>query len=358
MNLSSTKNKIKEQFKSPGFFKRVQMLRNARKSGIILSNKDIGELFPDIETHSGYTQLIIKAKKAGIIKPETVISEFFAIRKSTDISLSALVTPLINAKKKGIDINPKDLIKLYRDGRPVPKIIKTLITLAKNDVELKIDDIETIFYSNKKFGEKIISIYAKTKKQYPIINAAQFKSLILSNIDPNEFYKVVELLKKKEIDIPFNILSELLKRRINILKTIILLDEAKKSCITELSKYNDMFSEKEIAKLSNIYVVEGKEKFKKELSMSLLNAQIVKDPVSLYFKLTRSEGKGFKVTLDTLNDFLGFEYNADIGKVTNSYLNARQNNLHIKYQQIAKLAQENIDVEQFIDAQIKSGADE
>jgi hypothetical protein len=64
------------------------------------------------------------------------------------------------------------------------------------------------------------------------------------------------------------------------------------------------------------------------------------------------------VNLETIDEYLGYEYEADINKVTASYLKARKNNLHIKYEQIAVLAQKKVDVEKFIDAQIKSRADE
>jgi hypothetical protein len=332
-------------------------MQKSRENGTILNNDDINELYNDIDTHSNYMQLIIKAKKANITKPENVVSDFFKIRKSNDDFVNTLIKPLMKARRNDLDISAEDLTKLYKNQKNIPKIIDSLIVAAKNEHPLKIADIKTIFYSKKDFGDRVVDLYIKSKREYPKLSPEKFKSLIHANIDLNEFLKVAQLLNTKKLYIPFAILSELLSKRINIIKTIIILSKAKESCIAELQK-QQLFSDDETERLSNIYVTEGKEKFKKALSKSLLNEQLPVDPVNLYYDLTRSEGKGFKVNLETIDEYLGYEYKADINKVTGSYLKARKNNLHIKYEQIAVLAQKNVDVEKFIDAQIKSGADE
>jgi hypothetical protein len=348
---------FKDRFGSPGFFRRISIIRKSRKSGAGLSHDDINELFRDIDTHSNYLQLIIKAKNSNIAKPENVVSDFYKASKSNNDFINSLIKPLIKAKKNDLDISAENLIKLYGDKKAIPKIVDGLILAAKNDLTLKIDDIKTIFYDKKKFGDKVIELYIKSKREYPKLSPTKFRSLIHANIDLNEFLKVAQLLNSKNLYIPFPILSELLSKRINIIKTIIILSKAKESCISELQKHQ-LFSDKDTDRLSNIYIVEGKQKFKKALSKSLLYEQLPVDPVNLYYDLTRSEGKGFKVNLETIDEYLGYEYEADINKVTASYLKARKNNLHIKYEQIAVLAQKKVDVEKFIDAQIKSRADE
>ena len=78
------------------------------------------------------------------------------------------------------------------------------------------------------------------------------------------------------------------------------------------------------------------------------------DPVNLYYKLIKSDGQGFKITLHTIKNFLSFSFLPDIDMIAESYLIARQNGLYITFQQLAKLAEKNIDVRSFIDAQIKS----
>ncbi|MEA2041011.1 MAG: hypothetical protein U9N85_00475 [Bacteroidota bacterium] len=357
MNLKSIKNKISTWFRSPGLFQRKKLLFEAKRNGVIIDNGDIDELFKGIDSGSNYVQLIIKAKKAGFDNAESIVSDFFKIRRSNETSLESLINPLIEAKKKGLEIKSDEIKALYDKNKPISKIIKALVTASKKDTDLKIEDVKTLFYNDKKVGKQFIKQFAKTKKHFPTLTSAQFNSIYFKNISVNEFYNISKLLNQENLQIPFFKLTELIETKSNIIKTILILSDAKKASEQELQKYN-YFSTAQISELANTYVIEGKNKFKTELSKSLLNELVLVDPVSLYFKLTRSAGKGFKITLETIKDYLSFDYKADIGKVTDSYLNARQNNLTIKYDQLAQLAQQEVDVEEFIEAQIKSGADE
>lgn len=359
MKLSSIKGKIQRLFKSDklNWFKVRKIQKQALKSGIELDKKDIKELYQDIDSQAGYIKLIIKAHKSGINKAETVISDFYKLRSRKDQSLEKLTEPLFKAKKKGLDLDADDILDLYKKDKPVPKIVDALVAAAGEEQKISINEISTLWYNSKEYGREVIKLYSKSKKQYPTISASQYKILILRGINLEEFTKVSQMLKEKHLEIPFDILANLLNKRINIIKTIKILSKAKESCIRELDRHK-LFSENETNRLANIYVVEGKEKFKKALNKSLIFNQIFTDPVNLYYALTRSDGKGFKVNLETLSDYLGFEYDADINKVTGSYLKARKNKLHIKYEQIADMAQKKIDVERFIEAQIKSRADE
>ncbi len=339
------------------------MKRAALKSGVVVTDQEIIDLVEDIDTNSHYLQLIIKAYERGVNKPATVISNFYKLKSRNDKSLEELTDAFFKAKSRNLNLSSEDILKLYEQGKPVSKIVNALIKADRHNLDLEISDISTLWYNDKQYGEKLTSLYVKIKKKDTDIKPIHLKLLVFNEINPEDFLQVTSMLKAKDLDIPFEKLINLLKKQINIIKAIKILSKAKKSCNEVFKKHEKLkahggFSDEEINRLSNIYIIEGKEKFKKALNKSLIYNNLYIDPVELYYDLTRSDGKGFKMNLEMIINYLGFEYKADIDNVTDAYLNARKNKLHIKYSQLAKMAEKGIDVKSFINAQIKNKKNE
>lgn len=346
--------KLKRKGIPLSFFKLMQKLR--RNEGVMMTFSDIEELYFDIDKKSDFLSTLSRANKFGVNISVADAKRIFSIRNSPDTSFQQLIELLTEAKKADIKLTVDELIKIYSEGRDINQIIRRVVRLKKEGYKANPNDIKSVFYGNGQ-ATKLLENFIKSKKINPEITSSQIKSVFVNGSQPEKFYNVIKLLKKENISVPFHILLNLMKEDTNIIKGVKILSKAKKSTLGELSLYKH-FDEDTNNKLSNIYVIEGKEKFKKSLSNELIKRGIMIDPAEMYDELVKSENNGFKVNLETIKDYLSFHFRPGITEITDSYLKARNNNLYVTYKQLAQLAEKEIDVKQFVDAQIKSGSDE
>ncbi len=326
--------------------------REARRTNIKISCSDISEMYFDIENKSKLFGSHIKANKATVNLSLQDAKRIYAERKGTGSNFEALIDYLIKTKKHDVKFSVDELIELYRNNRNLAKITDGLIKAKAEGVNLSGSEIKTLFYRKKEY-EKILEYYITAKKEGLNLELTNIRVLFLKNIDIIKAINVSRTLKRENLRIPFKVLSELLEDKINVTKCIKILQKAKKSCIEDLLNEN-LFDEQVCENLANTYVILGKEKFKKEVSELIVNLNRLDDPAELYHKLVTKESYGFKITLEIIKEYLNFDFTADIDEITKAYLKARTNGLYITFEQLAKLAEVKVNVQEFVDAKIKS----
>ncbi len=337
---------------SAGFI--IEARKISQREGYQISYEEIEDLYNLKKTQN--IEEYIKSKKAKKITSTNMAVKMFNNKKESTDSFFKLIEFLSKNRKVLSHLSIDELIKLQSEGYNAENIAKVLLRAKKGGLNINADQIKKLFYSQQT-NEELLAQFVTIKKQFPSIRSKDIKTAFMKNINLHKMVNVTNLLNSEDIKLPYNVFIDLLKDDINIVKAIRILSQAKKNSVKELKKHK-LFNDRLNNRLANVYTIEGKERFKKVLSMSILEKNFLIDPVKLYYKLVKSEEQGFKITLHTIREFLSFSFTPDIDMITESYLIARQKGLYITFQQLAKLAEKNIDVRSFIDAQIKSRSDD
>lgn len=263
------------------------------------------------------------------------------------------------SKEEKLGLSVDQIIKLNKENRNIKRIIDRLAKSKRKSKrtgktrQVTPEELKTLYFvKNENF--KLLRSFVKTKKEVRDIEPELFIKANFSNINPEELADVLRLLAMNRLSMPDKILISLFDKKINILKTIKVLSDAKKESLKTLTNMYPFFSDKDANKLANAYTVEGKNKLKTKLSSVLLKMNRLEDPADIYMKLVKSEGKGFKINLETIRDYIIYDFTPNIDKVSRVYQHARNNGLIIQYRQIAKLAEKEVDIEAFINAEIKN----
>jgi len=326
--------------------------KQTRKHKIVLTKEEIAEIYFDIETKSKLFESKLKANKASVNLTMEDAQRIYIHQKDSGSTYAALINYLIKTKNSDVKFTVDDLIKLYKADRNLKKITEYLVKAKDEGVVISADEIKTLFYNKEEYN-KILNYYITCKEEDLEINVNQIKVLFLKNIDIQKAISVLRTLKIYHLKVPFETLLTLLDEKINITKCIRILRKAKEACFDDLKK-EEIFDDATCNQLANTYVIGGKDKFKIQLSNNIVNTNRLIDPADLYHKLMTKESKGFKVTLETIKDYIHFDFVADIDEITKAYLKARTSGLRIEYKQLARLAEISVDVHEFVDAKIKS----
>lgn len=330
--------------------------KQARMAGVDISYEEIEELYFDIDTKSKFSKSLISALASGADITVDDARDIFSASGNGQLTFDNFIKHLIEIKKADIKISSDELIDIFLEGRNVGKIVKTLIKAKKEGVYLELDDVKNIFYSGND-NEIVLTDFIGIKKYLPDISAADIQTAVLEGINLPRLIEIVDFLMKEKLQIPFGILINLLDMNINIVKLIKILSVAKQNSNEELAR-RKIFKLDVSERLSNIYVFEGKERFKHALSDEILKLKVLINPAELYNDLMKSKGYGFKLNLELIKNYISFDFNADLNKITDAYFLARDNGLHVKFNQLATLAEKNIDITEFVKAQIKSFVNE
>jgi hypothetical protein len=267
-----------------------------------------------------------------------------------------LVNLLLKAKKEGVKFSVENLSDLISDKKAVNKIVDALVNAKKEGINLEIEDIQNVFYSDFD-KDKMLKMLILIKQEKINLNVHQLKVAFLKNIDIKKLGNVMKMLKDRNLEIPFSKLTDLLSKNLNITKCIDILTDSKNAAAEELFKLG-LFKHTEVQMLANVYAVEGKERFKKKLSDTILEKGFSEDPTKIYFRLQHSVGNAFKINLEHIIKYISYDFEPDIDEINRTYIKARNNNLQINYEQLVKLAEKKVKISEFVDAQIKSGANE
>jgi len=270
-----------------------------------------------------------------------------------------LVASYSKSKKEQLGLNVKDILKLNSENRDVEDFIKRLSESKKRAKALKtaraitLDELRAMYFP-KDENLKILKNFINVRKENGEAAAELFIKAVFRGIKPETFADVTRMLAKHNLKIPDKTLFELFDDKINILKTIKTLTEAKKRSFETVKNLYPTFDDAAAEKFANVYTVEGKNRLKKTISDTVLSLGLLEDPAEIYLALVRSEGKGFKLNLETILDYIKYDFTQDIEKISDVYHYARDKGLHIEYQQLAKLAEQEIDIKALVDAEIKS----
>lgn len=324
----------------------------AGKKKLKITLDEIFEMFYEVEHKISFVKAITQAEKSNIHVDIKNANNLYINRKENP-DYKEIISIYVKAKQAKLNIELEEIIDLYTKNRNVKKIVDEMIAEHKAGVKVELKEHTTLFY-NGNDNQKLLKLYISGKKVNSDITPEQLSTAFFKNIPLEKFINTQVLLKKNELVIPDKIIFELLSDNINIIKLIEILSRAKTESINELQKHN-LFEPNEAKKLANTYIVEGKEKFKKQLDEILINKNILKDPAHLYMKLIKSTDKGFKFNLEILKPYLTFDFKPQLDEIVETFLNARTNGLHITLEQLVGLAQNEVDIKNFIDAQIKSG---
>ncbi len=333
------------------FVKKAYQIAAEEKSQI--SKDDIIVLWNTIKDRHEFSNIIRNADKSNNSLSPDEADQIFEIREE-QLDYIRVIKAFIKAKKAKVEISLEKIIELYDNNANIEDIVKRLISKQKKGDSTSVEELMYDFFENME-DEKILRTFIKTQKDEDLLKPDQLIKAFYSNINIEKFVDVIKILKKQNLQIPDDIIFETLDDNINIIKLIKILSAAKIESLKELNKLN-FFTEKEINTLANTYIIQGKFEFKTGLNNMLIKKGILQDPSQLYLKLIKSTEKGFKVNYEMLKPYLSFDFKPQIGKVINTYLNARTRGLYITLEQMAELAEENVDIENFIDAQIKSNS--
>lgn len=331
-------------------------IRSAKKkawnNGIRITCNDIAELYFDIEKKSKLFESKIRANKATVNLSLEDAKRIYAERKLPSSDYGKLIEFLIKTKKEDVKFTVDELIDLYRDDRNIKEITEALIKAKKEGIIASASDIKTLFYY-KDENKLLLEYFVISQKEGLGLASNNLKVLFLKNIDITKALNVLRSLKMLKLQVPFPILVELLDEKVNVTKCMKILSKAKKVCKADMISLN-IFDDKISETLSNIYVIEGKDKFKKELSDVIVNTNRMFNPDEIYYDLVASESEGFKLSFEMFKKYIGFNFKADIEEIAKAYLKARKNGLYVTFNQLARLAELGVDVHSFVNAQINS----
>jgi len=336
----------------PNSFSRAKNI--AKKSGYNLTMQEIQELQNEINHENIITNSIISASKSGINISLKDAEKIYLASQNSKISYKELVDSLIITKKAEQSFLLEDLLKLTKEKQNIKKITEAIISAKKDGIIFSANEIKTLFYKDDSEYLNLTKQLSIAKSEDIELDAKQIKILYLKNISIQRAIEILRIAKQEELTLPFNILVNLLKDKINIIKCLKILSKAKKASYAELQN-SGMFDSEVNDLLANTYVIEGKEEFKKKLSDKILSNKKMLDPAEVYYSLVKSKSKGFKISLDTIQDYITFGYTSDLEKIHDSYLYARENGLYLSFKHLALLAEKNVDVLNFVNAQINSG---
>lgn len=263
------------------------------------------------------------------------------------------------AKKAQLGISVDDIIKLNYENRDIGKIIDRLIeskedlSKKRNNRQVTLNELRT-FYLAKGEDLRIIKSYLKAKRDIPGVDPLLFSKAVFKGINPDKLADVMRILAKNNLKIPDKTLISLFDDKINILKTIKILADAKNDSYIAVKRLYPIFDDAAAEKFANVYTIEGKNKLKTAISDTVLAMNVLEDPSEIYLALVKSEGNGFKINLETIRDYIRYDFIPDIDTISNVYQYARNRGLHIEYRQLAKLAEKNVDIKAFVDAELKS----
>ncbi len=263
------------------------------------------------------------------------------------------------SKKERLGLDVKDIILLNLENRHIDRIIDRLVQSKersrknKNSRQVTLDELKTLYFTENQ-NIKILESYLKAKKDVKELAPELFIKAVFKGINPDDLADIQRILTKNKLKLPDKILMELFDKNINILKTIKILAEAKRDSTETVKRLFPIFSDAQADKFANDYTVEGKNKLKKSISATMLRMNLLEDPAEIYLKLVKSEGNGFKINLETIKDYILYDFTPNIDTISQVYQHARANGLKIKYDQLAKLSLSNIDIKAFVDAEIKS----
>jgi hypothetical protein len=284
------------------------------------------------------------------------IRKIYSLTGDYCATFEELIDLLLKTKRENVKFSVDDLANLVASKKNVAKIIDILISAKKEGIILLPDDIKNAFYSDND-QDKIISYLNLSKVENVELSVHQIKEAFFRNIDIKKLIDVRKLLKKKNLKIPFSKLLDLLEKKINIVKCLNILENSENAAKEELFKLG-IFVKPEIEQLANIYTISGKEKFKKKLEEIILANNYPTDPARLYKALMKSSSSAFKINLELFLEYVSYDFEPDIEEINETYIKARNNKLQITYEQLVKLAEKKIKINEFVDAQIKSGANE
>jgi uncharacterized protein YqfA (UPF0365 family) len=356
----SIKNKIKSGKEMLNFFSEKNKFyrlanRIARNENTHISKDEINEIFDEPDTKLNFISTITEADKANAHITHEQAVNIIKNRKDNK-AFKELITLYVKAKKAKINITPEEIIEIYKLNKNISKVFNAIIEAKKIGVNLTTDQVKTLFY-NKSDNEKILDLFIKSKKFGENITAQQITTAFFSNINIEKFINIKTLIAKYQLEIPENILFDMLHEKTNIIKTVEILSKSKEECKEELMKLN-FFSDKEADTLANTYIISGKEKFKKGLEDHLLKKTLLKDPAEIYLNLVKAPNNSFKYNFENIKPYLSFDFTANIDTLLQTYLKARKEGLHIKLEQIAEMAVKKVDVEKFFEAEIKNKAND
>ncbi len=274
-------------------------------------------------------------------------------------SYNTLLDAHAKSKSEQLGLDVKDILKLNRENRNIKRIIDRLAESKANSKKQRnsrpvtLDELQTLYFANDE-NTKILKSYLAVVKEDNSVSPELFMKAVFKGIRPDTFANVLKVLAINKLKIPDKTLLELFDDKINILKTIKILSEAKSASVETVTKLYPDLSAEASENFANVYTIEGKNRLKKSISETILKMNLLLDPAEIYMSLIRSEGNGFKINLETINNYIKYDFEPDVNQISNVFRYARNKGIRIEYEQLATLARQEVDIKALIDAEIKS----
>lgn len=346
--------------------------KNAKQSGIELSNDEIRRFYYDINEDTRFIDTFIKANAEGVNLDINDAKKIFRKAKTSD-RFTEVVEHYLKTTREDTKLSLDDYLQLIENEYDYKLIVNELIKIHNTNTTVGLQDVNSLFKNNKD-RKTLLSEFVEIKKSSRDISEKQLNTLFIENIPTDTFFRAQNLLHVIDLNIPFDILLSLLKTKADIINCYKILLTEKAKCIAVLRSENIV---KQADKLANTFIIFGAEKFSSEFNRYLLS-EIVNDKINIEtteinkdtiinnlteakckqrLSIILNKSKAFKITLNTIFDYLKPDTKTNVCNTVDAYnyIATQRKDLKYSFDQLAELSTQITDVHEYMKSIPKNG---
>lgn len=289
-------------------------------------------------------------------------------------------TNTIDAKKKGVTESFEELIALHIVEPESKEIVKQAIKVKKENLDISFDELKN-WVSHQKKADKIIELVAKAKKNGDAADSKNLSRLFLGKKELESFFLAQNIAQRNNVNLSSSQIKQLIQRELPVLEIIRLVHKLNshqiQANLDQLLKLNTtncnfeswgdiliqlftknrqalnnfpLLTEEHRTKIANIFLFNNR----KEYTTALLAEDLPEFCYTNTFQqnvLTQT-GAGFKLNIEDLYKI--DNYVADVEKIIEYFVKCKEKSIKITWQEIAEMAQAQIQLEPFINALIQA----